>query len=699
MNLQKHPESLNNVNSLKITDELKTFVNELASDIDTETANRSTWESNIDKAVGLRYGIRNRKTTPWIGCSNFSVPLADTHINNNKTAYVNLLNADPICTFIPYGGSLGGDYLEMARKKELLFDWRLRTKVKFFEPYNYAVDICLEQGAVIWKTIWKFSTVTYTEYIDLEDFNEEVLGALYDNRVDDEMLMKILEEEYGIDMAFQENYEAVLKAVQKFREGSTRLEIKLVERKDNQPECIPLSLRDDVVIPIETTNIQEALFIDHKVWRTVNDVKIDMMNGKYQNYKDDIVKAWAGGYSRRKNKKSSTVVSDKMILIHEVCCWYDVNDDGIEERCIVTYPENNPDDILRFIEVPYDHGMFPYVLVKREFNDKSAYSARGYPYLDEDYQVGISKSLNQAIDSGDVAMPRLVYKKNAVSNVKSMRYTPMESIEVVNGSVDDVRFEYPAAMNQPILFQQAQYLKSWADARVGNVQAAFSDPTNMTGGGLQGQRTKYEAQMIAMNQGGIQSLDLLVWQWQMAEVFYQMDALYDQFGDDEEEVTITGEPPLKVNRREIQGKYHVMPNGRLENTDPMIRAAKTFNLMRVFMGDEDIKQAELKKLYIMDYDPRIARKIMLSDEERAQRDQMKQQIQAQVKQAAQSDAISMKHISNLLEVDKEQMLSTIPRREIVVDYNDNDSDGDSKGKKNPLRQSSRSKKSTVTYGG
>lgn len=688
---KQHPESLTEVNSLTITGELKTFVHGLASDVEQERTNRAVWESNIDKAVNLRYGIRNVKTSPWKGCANFAVPLADTHINNNKTAYVNLLNANPICTFEPFGP----EDVEPARKRELLFDWRMKTKVKFFIPYNYGVDIALEQGIVIWKTIWKFTTSTYTEFIDLSDFDETTLGALYDPRVGDDMLMKILEEEYGIDMSYQENYDAVLKAVRKFREGSTELELKLVETKDNRPEVIPLSLREDVVLPIETTDIQEAIFIDHQIWRTVNDLMIDMKSGKYHTFEKNVVEGWAGGYSRKRKGKTS-VVSDKMLLIHETCCWYDINDDDIDERCIVTYPDANPDCILRFIEVPYDHGMFPYSMAKRELNDRCAYSSRGYPYLDEDYQVAISKALNQAIDTGDVSLPRLVYKKNALSNIHSNRYSPMEAVEIQQGSIDDVRFEYPANMNQTLIFQQAQYLKAWADARVGNVQASFSDPTNMAGSGQGGKRTKYEAQAIMMNQGGIQSLDLIVWQMQMADVYYQVDALYDQFGDDTEEFQITGEPPLKINRREIQGKFHIIPNGRLENTDPMMRAAKSFNLLRVFAGDEDIKQSELKKIYLMDYDPRIAKKILLTPEEMQKRDEMKKQIQGQVKGEMQQDMVGMKRVSDLLEVNKEQMLSKIPRREIVVDYNDQGEEGQGEGGKSHSRP--RNHKTTVKYG-
>jgi hypothetical protein len=683
-----HPENLTDTKSLKITDELKGFVTELSSDVDTEKANRSQWEQNVDKGINLRYGVRQPKTTPWVGCANYVVPLIDTHINNNKVAYINLVNIDPICTFIPFSG----ESIEPARLKELVFDWRMKNKVKFFEPYNEGVDIALEQGIVIWKIIWKFTTEEYNEHIDLSDFDEQTLGALFDERVTDQVLMKILEEEYGIDMSFEENYQAVLKAVKKFREGATEFDIDLVEIRDNQPEVIPLSLREDVVMPIGTTDIQQARFIDHRFYKSINEVKIAMRDEKYEEYDSSTIKAWAGKqmpYTKR--SKSTTTVDDDQVLLHETCCWYSPDgEEGIARRYIVTYPDADPSCVLRFIEVPYDHGHFPYVRCKREMNDRGLYSSRGYPWLDEDYQTGISTALNQAIDNGTIVnTPKVVYKRNSVSNIKNARYTPAEPVEIISGQTTDYEIRQVGNLSQGILFQQAQFLKAWADNRVGNIQAGFTDPTNMAGSGQQGQKSATEAQLMASLQGQVQSLDLLVWQNQMAEVYYQVDALYDQFGDDSEEVILYGRP-IKVNRRETQGRFSIMPNGRLENTNPMMRAMKTMNLMRVFAGDPDIKQTELKKLYLMDYDARIAKRIMLSDEEIQQRDQMQKQMQQQVKAQMQSDAVSAKQIENLLEVDKEMNLSKIPRREIVVDYN-NDDDGESKSR-------SANRKSVVKYG-
>lgn len=684
---KRHPEEIKKVNALKVNDELTSFVNELASDIETEITNRAVWENNIDKAINLRYGIRNKKTSPWVGCSNFSIPLIDTHINNNKSAYINLLNANPICTFEPFGF----EDVEPARKRELLFDWRMKTKVRYFEPYSYGVDLCLEQGIVIFKVVWKFTQRSYEEYINLKELPQEIVGAIYDTRVTDQILMKIFEEELGIDMTYQENYDAVVKAIEAFRQGDSELSLTLVETVDNQPEVTACSLREDVVIPVNTDDIQKARFIDHQFYKSVNEIMIDIQSGKYQKYTRDEVDDWGGGIEKKK-KRSLSETDEDMVLIHEVCCWYDINGDDIDERCIVTYPEASPDQILRFIEVPYDHGCFPYVAVKRELNARGLYSSRGYPYIDEDYQVGISKALNQAIDNGDIVnAPKVVYKKGCVSNIKNNRYTPAEPVEIINGTPADYEIRQVGNMSQGILFQQAQFLKSWADQRVGNVQSVLSDPTNMAGAGQQGMRTKYEAQLIQQMSSGSQSLDLLVWQMQMREVYYQIDALYEQYGADMEEVMITGEPPMKVSRREIQGKYSIIPNGRLENTDPQIRAMKVMNLMKVFAGDPDIKQPELKKLYLMDYDPRIAKKVMMTPEEIQKRDAMMMQQQQMMKGQVQNDMIQMKRTQDLLEVNKEQMLSKIPRREIVVDYDRSDNEEGGKGKKKG--------KAKVTYGG
>ena len=655
-----HPEGLKEVNAIEVNEEIRTFVSNLAKDVDSEKTDRAVWEKNIDRGIDLRYGIRAEKTHPWKKCANYSIPLIDTHINQQKPAYVGLAAARPVCTFEPFGG----EDIEPAKKREVLFDWRMRTKVKYFKHYCIGVDKMLEQGSVIFKTVWNYTTRNYTEEWDLEDFEDNVINALSDERTKDGMIAQILIEELGIDPDFEENIEAIEKAIAEFREGKTKFEMKLIEVENNQPEVTACSLREDVILPTDTTDIQWARFIANPFWRTTTQIKIAMRDEKYETYDDNTIGSWG---NKEKHHTAAGSEIDDVIELVETCCWYDVNGDDIKERCIATYPESSPQDVLRFIEVPYDHGLFPYEEVRRELNDVGCYTSRGIPILDADYQRGISTAVNQAEDNGTIMnRPVIVMRRNTVTNIKNRRYVPGETVETT-GSPADYEIRQMSNISQPMLFQFAQYLKSWADQRIGSISRGLTDTTNLPGAGERGKKTKKEIDIIEGMQGDVTSLDLLIFQMQMSRVYYQIDALYNQYGDEEEEIIITGQKSQKITRRESQGKWNIIPNGRLDNTNPAMRVSKAWNLFRIFQGDEDIKQDELKRFFFGEYDEKLTKKLMYTPEEKQKREQFQQQLLEQLKKKAIAEGIDLKQVDIMMDLYKETVIAQIHGRKFAPD--------------------------------
>lgn len=654
------PENLDEIKSIEITQKLKDFVTGISHTCEMEKASRSWWDNMIDKYIALRYGIRPIKTFPWVNCANYVVPQIDTDINRLKPSYVNLVNVTPIVAFEGYGP----EDQEPARKRECLFDWRMRTKVNFFKPYVLGIDHMLEQGATVYKVSWKYSTRKYTRVIDIGEFPQQVLDALYDTRMTDQLLAQIMVEELMIDTSFDENKKEIEKAVTKFREGKSLFELNLVEEKDNQPELTAVNIREDLVLPINCMDIHEAAFIDYKFPTCKNDIKIAMKDGRYETYSDEQIDKWISGSPRNKNNRypqANPMVGQNTdeIILHETCCWYDVDGDGIQEKCIATYPDNDPSAILRFIELPYDHGQWPYNLVKRELNDEGLYSSRSIGQLDEDFQNGISSALNQSIDNGTIVnTPTVVMRRNTVQNVKNLKFVPGQTVET-NGPTSDYEVRQNINASQGTLFQQAQYLKSWADQRTGNISSGITSPNNLPGAGQQGTKTAKEIGLVEQLGSEVQSLDLQVFQNQMADVYYQIDALYDQFGNEEEAIAVTGEPAQRISRQEIQGKFNIVPNGRLDNTNPQLRAAKSFNLMRVFLNDPDIRQEELKKLYLMDYDVKLINRLFKTPEEKQREMQMMAQQQQTSKDEAIQTQLGLKVAGDNLEVRKAALLAPI----------------------------------------
>ena len=662
--MPKHPESLKEIKALKPTEELREFTNQLSREIEDEDSCRSKWSAAVDALERLRYGVRKRKDHPWPGAANFSLPIIDTDINLLKPSYVNVAyGVSPIVTFEPYGP----EDVEPARKREMLFDWRMRTQVKFFKPYSYGIDQVLGSlGQTVFRIIWKFSTRNYCVRVDLEDFGEEVLEVLYDARTTDEMVAKIIEEEFRIDTDYEENVEEIAKAVQKFRDGESSIELDLVETEDDQPEVTALSVKDDLVVPVDTKCLQDARFIDYKnLWMTKNDLKIAIDDGKYEKYPDMDIDSWAGK-AGSKGDYSTKDVSDDMVLLHETCCWYDVNDDGIKERCIVTWPDASPTSILRFIELPYDHGRWPYEQVKRELTEDNFYSSRGIPSLQEDTQVGASTALNQAVDNGTLLnTPERVARKGIISNPRNRRFIPGEFTEV-NGSPAEYETRQTVNGSQPVLFQQIQFLKSFSDARLGQ-QTAGLGQTSLPGMGDRGKKTAKEVQAIQLEKGTAQSLDIQVFQQQMAEVYYQIDALYNQFGSDEESIQVTGQPPLRISRDEIQGRFNIVPNGRLDNSTPGARLQKTLLAFEVGFQNPLVKQDVLIQEIFKDINPRLAGMVIKTPQEMAKEQEQQMIAMAQAEQKAIGTQVGMKKITDDLDVRKEILLAPITGKKYAAD--------------------------------
>lgn len=658
------PESLEKVNDLGEADKLKDFVTALDSEITDAQNDRAEWETRQDVYTKKRYGIRAPKTFPWPGAANFVLPQIDSDINRLKPSYMSLaFGVSPIVNFEPFGP----EDIEPAKKREVLFDWRMKTQVRFFQEYSLGVDYALQRGLTLFKIGWSFSTRKYVQYLDLRDIDPKVLEILYMPEITDDILFQLIAEESRPDLSFKENAEAIEKFIVDFRTTEkTRFKLEFVETEQNQPFVKACDPRDEVVFPVNTTNIQDAPFVDYRFWSSKNGIKLNIMSEKYNEFSDDDISAWAKPQGQRETSETVRGVRDGIntsrktpqdqILLHEVCTWYDVDDDGILERVLITYPDNDPSCILRFIELPYDHGMFPYVVCRREFNDARILSSRGIPALDDDFQTGISAMFNQDIDAGTIATtPTVVSRLNSVKNLRNLRYVPGQHIETENGTGDYAVVQH-MNLGQANRFNNMTYLKSWANDRIGNLTAAFSQNNNTKGSGSGGSKSATESSAIASAAGQLQAMDLMVWQQQMAEVYYQIDALYEQFGSDEEYIAITNERPIRITRREIQGRFNMIPNGRIDNSNPVLRANKALAIYDRFSQNPFVDAYQLTKYALNELDAKTAKLIMKSTEQ-IQADQQGQVMaQREAKREAIHTQILLKGLSDQLEIKKESAL-------------------------------------------
>jgi hypothetical protein len=135
--------------------------------------------------------------------------------------------------------------------------------------------------------------------------------------------------------------------------------------------------------------------------------------------------------------------------------------------------------------------------------------------------------------------------------------------------------------------------------------------------------------------------------------------LYDQFGNDEETFLVTGNQPRQVSRREIQGKFNIVPNGRLDNADPARRLQKTMLALQLGFESPFIKQKELLELAYEDIDSRMASIVMKSDEELQIERQQEELMAEQILLKSANEQIAMKKAMDDTEVRKEFLMEPI----------------------------------------
>jgi hypothetical protein len=203
-----------------------------------------------------------------------------------------------------------------------------------------------------------------------------------------------------------------------------------------------------------------------------------------------------------------------------------------------------------------------------------------------------------------------------------------------------------------------QYLKAWANDRVGNMQAALSSSNNTPGQSQIGTKTAKEVSAIAAMSSQNTAMDLLVFQNQMADLYYQLDSLYYQFGDEVEELAITGQRPIRITRQEIQGRFNIVPNGKVNDADPTARSAQAQGIFQMLVNDPFIRQDKLRKLFLDSADYRVSQILLKTPEEM----QQAQMAQIQAENDKLGVALNMQKAKNLLEVQKASMLTPIEGR-------------------------------------
>lgn len=187
--------------------------------------------------------------------------------------------------------------------------------------------------------------------------------------------------------------------------------------------------RDDIIYPVNAKDLQTCSFVAHHIrpvsWDTL---KRKEKLGIYENV--DAIKTFtktdttniSSGEDLQKVKedveKMQRTAPDVLAEyeLYEVWFDYDIDNDGFAERTVLTF-ELGSRAKLRWIHHPYNHGRRPFVQVKY-MERVNRVDAKGICEMAEYLQDGANTTINQAIDNMTIANAKIfVASKTAKEDI------------------------------------------------------------------------------------------------------------------------------------------------------------------------------------------------------------------------------------------------------------------------------------------
>lgn len=592
--------------SQNLNDEIFQYVDDK---VESSTADTSTWAENQVKWHKLRMRIKKAKTFPFIGCSNVRMPTAETKIRKLKAALVNVVfGIRPVVQVIPPPSG----NINTAMKIEKWLDHLIMDVLNIQPKAVMAIDQELEKGFFILKPYWRTEITTRQETYSLSDLSLEEVMQLYHLDTSPEDIKKALMVRLEVDtsdLVFTDNEEAIEKAVLEILDGKDTIKVELQDVIYNAPDvalCEPEKIYVNTDCGVDP---QGAQFICHEFFLPLHCVKY---NVKHKGWNAAILNELDEFQKKDINDTRSTLESEKdtyegitrlknpnsSVRVWEFYCWYDINDDGIEEKCVITaLPDFSR--IVKKQTLPFSNGKFPFVKLYYELTSDRWFAHRGIPEIIEDIIKEIDVQHMQKIDQQTIRnTPMFVYRAGMVNpNLVQMipnqaipvnGLNPLrDTIDVLNNNNPNVEYSYE---------REQMLLESKVEELIGQVDFTLQSMINR-----RQPRTLGEVQLQNQNMQQVFSLDASMHTSQFTELFNFIYDLWSQYGDEQVEFAYFGQngwENIRLTREEIQGKYKIVVRGNDQNTNPQVKLQKAQQILMAVTNPLFLQTGVITPLHI-----------------------------------------------------------------------------------------------------
>lgn len=547
-------------------------------------ANRTTWLDKQVKFNKLRMRIKKSKTFPFVGCSNLRLPTAEIKIRKTKAKLYNILfGTSPIVQVVP---PPSGNF-ETSLKIEKLLHHLICDVMKFKNKAVIAIDQELEQGFYILMPYWKLEITKREETFDIHELSDEEFTILYRmGQVTDDQKKELIVQIFDIDLddrIADDNLAQVNKVlenlyttksfsfwVQDIITDHPEVDLVAPERcyvppdSSFHPQDLPCAIVE-TFIPFNQLKTNAEFYgwdiegvndISFYLGKTVRDITQKEVNKDLQEGID------------RLNGASS------LVKIWTYLGWYDINNDGIDEKCLI-YLAPDFKKTLKKQGLPFYSGKFNLIKIFYELTDNRWYAHRGIVELAEDLIKEIDTQHNQKIDQQTIRnAPMFLYRAGSVNpNLMQMipnQWVPIRGVQPLRDSVDVLNNTNPNAEFSYI--QEQQSLEAKLEELTGQLDYTLQSQINR-----RQPRTLGEVELQAQNVGEVFGLDAGMHIDQFSELFTFIWELWCQYGPDDYEFKYFGPQgyeDIRLTKEEIQGQYTITVRGNDRNTNPNVRIQK-----------------------------------------------------------------------------------------------------------------------------
>lgn len=654
---------------------LREFLSDLNAAVESARNDREGWEQQLVSNYEWRKGQIGRPfpDLPFRGASDLRFPLIDKYIDTLKSSFfLSVIDAPHTMRFLPLWNP---KQAPQAGNLELFEDAYFLDDNEWRRTVAVLLDRLFEQGRCVAKITHEYQCEPES-VVKTRDEVKQALTGLEAQRlamaaqtgakpkpVTDGELRELLAEEFEWDLENPIHKKRADDAVRQIRDQSLK-EIKIIrDRIASKVKVRPVHELVDVIVPLNCGALADAEWVAHDQKYTPRQLRqmSDGVGGPYRNVEEVIerCRGKTGDENTPKEELESAQEQaervddggsdEDQITVRELCCWVPVKEierfndktfgnDETPVRAVLTYCPGAFDIPLRLMELPYEHGRWPFEECTFRFGRLRYYDCQGVPQRMEAIAAEYNISRNAAINHATITLcPPVVVSKAAKINASSFRQVG----QVLQSNIPaDQAISMPRFPDISSGFEvQAQSLEQFTNEYLGMPDLRMR--------GYDRPPTAAQVNQVSAPAGALMRYDLEHFHDFLGRVFRQVFELQKQYmfalGEQKYEFANPSSPDqgLVVTKEDFDGKYVIQSGADLQRLDDTLNAQMMFIAYQAAMNQPQI--AGMVDPYQVNYTffnktlgPIVARQWMKSRKEAevAQQQFMQQQAMAAMQQQA-----------------------------------------------------------------